>query len=438
LQGACAKRVGGFVSTWLGNKRAFLDQLSDDRSELTSEADSSRASHERLGEPLEEDSLKMFWRRIHQYPLLTAEREVELARRIENGDRAAHDEMVNCNLRLVGSIARKCRRYAGNAMSLADLIQEGNCGLMKAVAKFDYRRGYKFSTYASYWIRQSVMRAIDEQARSIRLPVHVSETVSRADRAYAVLTQQLHRPPTSKELAAHLRLTEEKMRELSGKGAEPMSLDMAMGDEDDSVLMDFLVDQNAPSPVDCASRVALREELLRAFECLSAREVEVLSLRYGFYDSSCGRTLDDVGAILGLTRERIRQIETGALKRLRRYKPLRETAYGIGGCHTRLDGDEPHCAGAHRETWRSESSTHRHSSTHVGVQNAPVKAVVVGAQDSQKREASEQHIAIEASQHLTLMNHLALKMQEEPTGVVMTNSPRLKPKTASRKSLARR
>jgi RNA polymerase primary sigma factor len=282
------------------------------------------------GDVLEEDSLKMWWRRIHQYPLLSAEREIDLAKRIEQGDEAARVEMINSNLRLVGSIARKCRRHAGNALSLADLIQEGSFGLMKAVRKYDYRKGFKFSTYASYWIRQAVMRSIDEQSRSIRLPVHMVESVSRTDRARATLTQELHRPPTEKELADHLKISENKVQDITDKVNEPISLDMAMGDEEDSVLVDFIEDKTAPSPVDCASRAALREELERSFDCLSARETEVLRLRYGMDGTGHQRTLDEVGAMLNLTRERIRQIEKVAIKRLKRLGPLRETAHGSG------------------------------------------------------------------------------------------------------------
>lgn len=287
---------------------------------------SSGAAWQTGGEALDEDSLKLWWKRINQYALLSAAREVELAKRIEAGDDLAFEEMVESNLRLVGSIARKCRRYAGTALSLADLIQEGSVGLIRAVKKFDYRKGYKFSTYASYWIRQAVMRAIDEQSRAIRLPVHMVESVSKTERARAVLMQRLQRPPTDREMAAHLRISESKVADLSDRAPDPLSLDMSVGDEEDSVLVDFIEDRTAPSPVDCASRAALREEIVRAFEVLSKREAEVLMLRFGLDSSGSTRTLDEVGARLNLTRERIRQIEKMALKQLKRSSTLRETA----------------------------------------------------------------------------------------------------------------
>lgn len=275
---------------------------------------------------IEEDSLKLWWRRVQQYPLLTGDGEVELARRIEQGDMDAFNQMVECNLRLVGNIARRCRRFAGSALSLADLIQEGSLGLIRAVRKFDYRKGYKFSTYASYWIRQSVMRAIAEQGRSIRLPVHMVESVSRTDRARVLLTQELQRPPTQQELATHLETSEGKVQDMLEKMSEPMSLDIHVSEEDDSILSDMIEDSNAASPADQASRIALREELLRAFGCLTRREVEVLCLRYGLDSSGQPRTLDEVGLQLRLTRERIRQIEKMALRRLRHSSPLQEIA----------------------------------------------------------------------------------------------------------------
>lgn len=274
---------------------------------------------------VDEDSLKLWWRRVQQYPLLSADDEVALAKRIEAGDPDAFRQMVESNLRLVGNIARKCRRFSGPSLSLADLIQEGSLGLIRAVRKFDHRKGYKFSTYASYWIRQAVMRSIAEQGRSIRLPVHMVESVSRADRARADLTQEMQRPPTRQEMADHLALAEHKVQDIFERLAEPMSLDIRIGDEDDSVLADLIEDCGCISPSDRVSQEAVREEIARAFHHLTEREVEVLCLRYGLDGSGQFRTLDEVGLLMHLTRERIRQIEKVALKRLKKLAPLQET-----------------------------------------------------------------------------------------------------------------
>lgn len=271
----------------------------------------------------------MWWKCVNSYPLLSAQREVELARRIEAGDLQAEQEMIECNLRLVASIARRCRRGTGG-MSLADLVQEGSLGLIRAVHKFDYRKGYKFSTYASYWVRQAILRAVDEQSHSIRVPVYVLESIGRAERARTTLTQELHRSPTFCELATHLQVPQNKLERMGECPLEPMSLNAAVSDDEDSTLSDFIPDPGAPSPIDCAMRASLREELQRAFKCLSEREVEVLSLRYGMDDGGHARTLDEVGALLNLTRERIRQIEKSALKRLKQSQSLRETASDCG------------------------------------------------------------------------------------------------------------
>jgi RNA polymerase primary sigma factor len=274
----------------------------------------------------DEDSMKLWWRRAQQHPLLSRSREVELAKLVEAGCPFAFEEMVEANLRLVANIARKCRRYAGNSLTLADLIQEGSVGLIRAVHKFDYRKGYKFSTYASYWIRQGVMRAIAEQGRTVRLPVHIVESVSRADRARAQLTQEMHRDPTKSEIAAHLCVSEQKVQDLMDKVGEPMSLDLTVGEEDDAILVDFIEDQLSPSPMETVFHSALRAEIDRAFIGLSKREAEVLALRYGLDGSGQVRTLDEVGMQLRLTRERIRQIEKTALRRLQHDAPLQETA----------------------------------------------------------------------------------------------------------------
>ena len=284
---------------------------------------------ESTGGELDEDALKQLWRRIQQYPLLTSAQEVDLAKRIESGDKKAFDQMVESNLRLVANIARKCRRFAGNSLQLSDLIQEGTFGLTRAVKKFDYRKGYKFSTYASYWIRQAVMRSIAEQGRCVRLPVHMAESISRADRARAALTQELHRPPTKAELASHLQISEKKVQDMFERVNEPMSLDSVMGEEEESVLADFIEDYNALAPDENASLQALREELQLAMSYLTPREQEVITLRYGL-DNGQTRTFDQVGEELQLTRERIRQIEKSAINRLRDIGPLQETAQQYG------------------------------------------------------------------------------------------------------------
>jgi RNA polymerase primary sigma factor len=288
-----------------------------------------QTNHEATATPsddlLAEDSLKAWWRYIHRIPLLTAQEEVDLAKRVERGDEEAFRRMVEANLRLVGNIARKCRRFAGQSLTLADLVQEGNVGLIRAVKKFDYRKGYKFSTYASYWIRQAIMRAIAEQGRSIRLPVHMVESVSKASKAAAVLIQELGRAPSLTELALELGISEDKTQEIIEKMPEPVSLDMPVGEEEDSILLDFIEDKVGTSPLDAAQLSALRDEIERALSTLTPREQEVLRLRYGL-DGGYPRTLDEVGTHFSLTRERIRQIEKMALKKLRRSQPLRETA----------------------------------------------------------------------------------------------------------------
>jgi RNA polymerase primary sigma factor len=312
----------------LSSDHKSLSQVLEARTDQTLLGSAAEAATVSQGgnDLLEEDSLKLWWRRVQQQPLLTAQREVELAKRIEAGDLVAFNEMVECNLRLVANIARKCRRFAGPNLTLADLIQEGSMGLIRAVNKFDYRKGYKFSTYASYWIRQAVMRAIAEQGRSIRLPVHMVESVSKTDKARARLTQELQRPPTRHEIADHLELSESKVRDIMERNSEPMSLDISVGEEEDSLLVDFIEDHFTLCPLENASRLALREEIERALHLLPERESAVLSLRFGLDGSGQPRTLDEVGLQLQLTRERIRQIEKMALKRLKRLAPLQETA----------------------------------------------------------------------------------------------------------------
>lgn len=279
---------------------------------------------------IEEDSLKLWWKRVHNYPLLNGERERVLARCIAQGDVLAEQEMIESNLRLVASIARKCWRGNSGALSLADLVQEGSVGLIRAVHKFDAKKGFKFSTYASYWIRQAILRALDEQNRSIRLPVYVQETLGKTERARVVLTQQLERAPTTNELATYLHSSPRRVLEMDERTSEPLSLDSCVSDEDDSTLCDFIEDCGALSPVDCAIRAQLREELCHAFRLLSPRESEVVTLRFGLDSSGHARTLDEVGALMNLTRERIRQIEKNALKTLKQSDALREAARDYG------------------------------------------------------------------------------------------------------------
>ncbi len=288
-------------------------------------ASSTSPSVVSVGE-LDDDSIKSWWRHVQSFPLLSGEQEVELAKRIEAGDEAAFNQMVESNLRLVANIARKCRRFAGSTLQLSDLIQEGSIGLMRAVRKFDYRKGYKFSTYACYWIRQAVMRSIAERGRSVRLPVHMVESVSRAERARTILTQELQRVPTTREIATYLQIPEHKASEIMERGAEPMSLDAGVGDADESVLADFIEDRHAQSPEETASLCALQGEIRSALDSLSEREAQVIALRFGLDGSNVGRTLDEVGAAMQLTRERIRQIEKSAMKRLRACVSLQETA----------------------------------------------------------------------------------------------------------------
>ncbi|MEO6908390.1 MAG: sigma-70 family RNA polymerase sigma factor [Abditibacteriaceae bacterium] len=273
----------------------------------------------------ETDALKLWWKHVMQCPLLTPEREIELAKRVEAGDQSAFQEMVESNLRLVANIARKSRRFAGHILSLEDLIQEGCVGLMRAVQKFDYRRGYKFSTYASYWIRQSIFRSVADNGRNIRLPVHMVESISRTDRARSVLTQQLHRPPSNCELSAYLSISEKKVQDIVDCVSDPVSLDITVSEEEDVTLLDLVVDIQTQTVVEQTSFIALRGELAQALGTLSDREAKVLSLHFGL-NGDAPLTLFEVGERMGLTRERIRQIEKNALRQLKAIPSLVETA----------------------------------------------------------------------------------------------------------------
>ncbi|WP_297074615.1 RNA polymerase sigma factor RpoD [uncultured Enterococcus sp.] len=259
------------------------------------------------------DPVRMYLKEIGRVPLLTAAEEVELALKIEEGDQEAKQRLAEANLRLVVSIAK---RYVGRGMQFLDLIQEGNMGLMKAVEKFDYRKGFKFSTYATWWIRQAITRAIADQARTIRIPVHMVETINKLIRIQRQLLQDLGREPTPEEIGAEMDLTTEKVREILKIAQEPVSLETPIGEEDDSHLGDFIEDQDATSPAEHAAYELLKEQLEDVLDTLTDREENVLRLRFGIDDGRT-RTLEEVGKVFGVTRERIRQIEAKALRKLR-------------------------------------------------------------------------------------------------------------------------
>ncbi|WP_082233809.1 RNA polymerase sigma factor RpoD [Halobacillus massiliensis] len=259
------------------------------------------------------DPVRMYLKEIGRVNLLSANDEISLAQRIENGDEEAKRELAEANLRLVVSIAK---RYVGRGMLFLDLIQEGNMGLIKAVEKFDYRKGYKFSTYATWWIRQAITRAIADQARTIRIPVHMVETINKLIRVQRQLLQDLGREPTPEEIAQDMELTPDKVREILKIAQEPVSLETPIGEEDDSHLGDFIEDQEATSPSDHAAYELLKEQLEDVLDTLTDREENVLRLRFGLDDGRT-RTLEEVGKVFGVTRERIRQIEAKALRKLR-------------------------------------------------------------------------------------------------------------------------
>lgn len=259
------------------------------------------------------DPVRMYLKEIGRVPLLSAENEIELAKRIEQGNEEAKRRLAEANLRLVVSIAK---RYVGRGMLFLDLIQEGNMGLIKAVEKFDYRKGYKFSTYATWWIRQAITRAIADQARTIRIPVHMVETINKLIRVSRQLLQDLGREPTPEEIASEMDLSTEKVREIMKIAQEPVSLETPIGEEDDSHLGDFIEDQDALAPSDAAAYELLKEQLEDVLDTLTEREENVLRLRFGLDDGRT-RTLEEVGKVFGVTRERIRQIEAKALRKLR-------------------------------------------------------------------------------------------------------------------------
>ena len=260
-----------------------------------------------------EDPVRMYLKEIGRIPLLSSEEEIELAKRMEEGDEEAKKKLSEANLRLTVSIAN---RYSGRGMQFLDLIQEGNLGLIKAVEKFDYRKGYKFSTYATWWIRQSITRAIADQARTIRIPVHMVETMNRVNRTSRRLLQEYGREPTPEEIAEAMNLPVERVLEISKISQEPVSLETPIGEEEDSHLGDFIQDEHIPVPADEAAHTLLREQLEKVMDTLSEREQKVLALRFGLEDGK-PHTLEEVGREFQVTRERIRQIEAKALRKLR-------------------------------------------------------------------------------------------------------------------------
>ena len=275
---------------------------------------------EELVDPLElaaeynlDDPVRMYLKEIGQVKLLTADEEIELAKRVSEGDKAAKDRLTEANLRLVVSIAKK---YSGRGLHILDLIQEGNTGLIRAVDKFDWTKGNKFSTYATWWIRQAITRAIADQARTIRVPVHMVEVINKATRCNRKLVQELGREPTLEEIAAELNLPIEKIIEANRTAADTLSLDMPVGDEEDTTIGSFVEDDNTPGPVDATSNAMLSEALTEILGTLTEREADVLRMRFGMYDGRT-HTLEEVGQIFGVTRERIRQIENKAIRKLR-------------------------------------------------------------------------------------------------------------------------
>ena len=295
---------------------ADVDDTDVDIDDMISDEDEVDMEHIDLSVPEGvsiEDPVRMYLKEIGKVTLLNAEREIELAKRMEEGDEEAKKELAEANLRLVGSIAK---RYVGRGMLFLDLIQEGNLGLIKAVEKFDYRKGYKFSTYATWWIRQAITRAIADQARTIRIPVHMVETINKLIRVSRQLLQELGREPTPEEIAEEMKLPVERVREILKISQEPVSLETPIGEEEDSHLGDFIEDDKTQTPGDSVTFIMLKEQLLSVLDTLTPREEKVLRLRYGIDDGK-PRTLEEVGREFNVTRERIRQIEAKALRKLR-------------------------------------------------------------------------------------------------------------------------
>ncbi len=297
----------------LGDDVALLDPLDDD-------VDLTGVEDEELVDPVDlaaeynlDDPVRMYLKEIGQIKLLSAEEEVELAKRVTEGDQRAKNKLTEANLRLVVSIAKK---YSGRGLHILDLIQEGNTGLIRAVDKFDWTKGNKFSTYATWWIRQAITRAIADQARTIRVPVHMVEVINKATRCNRKLVQELGREPTVEEIAAELGLPVEKIIEANRTAADTLSLDTPVGDEEDTSIGSFVPDESNPGPADATSNALLAEALKEILDTLTEREADVLRMRFGMYDGRT-HTLEEVGQIFGVTRERIRQIENKAIRKLR-------------------------------------------------------------------------------------------------------------------------
>ena len=301
-------RISGNDDSLMLDDDADLDKLDDEEEIELDKIDLSVPEGVSI-----EDPVRMYLKEIGKVSLLTADEEIELAKRMEQGDEEAKKRLAEANLRLVVSIAK---RYVGRGMLFLDLIQEGNLGLIKAVEKFDYRKGYKFSTYATWWIRQAITRAIADQARTIRIPVHMVETINKLIRVSRQLLQEFGREPTPEEIAEEMDMNVERVREILKISQEPVSLETPIGEEEDSHLGDFIQDDNVPVPADAAAFTLLKEQLIEVLGTLTEREQKVLRLRFGL-DDGRARTLEEVGKEFNVTRERIRQIEAKALRKLR-------------------------------------------------------------------------------------------------------------------------
>ena len=301
-------RISGNDDSLMLDDDAELDKLDDEEEIELDKIDISVPEGVSI-----EDPVRMYLKEIGKVSLLTADEEIELAKRMEQGDEDAKKRLAEANLRLVVSIAK---RYVGRGMLFLDLIQEGNLGLIKAVEKFDYRKGYKFSTYATWWIRQAITRAIADQARTIRIPVHMVETINKLIRVSRQLLQELGREPTPEEIAEEMDMNVDRVREILKISQEPVSLETPIGEEEDSHLGDFIQDDNVPVPADAAAFTLLKEQLIEVLGTLTEREQKVLRLRFGL-DDGRARTLEEVGKEFNVTRERIRQIEAKALRKLR-------------------------------------------------------------------------------------------------------------------------